>query len=106
MQGEDLETCARNAGFELPADAVAAKTTSPGLPNTEPLSEHEALRLFGNSPNASTAGSRNGLGDTVSPGTTVQSDAYVQVSVAMKQQWTLAWAATGMAAVGLFMISS
>lgn len=94
-QGEDLATCAENAGFELPMGVVFGESVTPG---TMFRASSAALNDLSLSTNASS--SRAGAPKAVG-----SSSPHVQISVAREQHGTLFWMATGIGAVGLFMFS-
>ncbi|CAK7208203.1 hypothetical protein SBRCBS47491_000012 [Sporothrix bragantina] len=83
LDSEDLQTCATNAGFQLPPSALPANaSTSVG------------------GPTATTGVRPTGSGATGTGGGAPQ----VQVSaVGRREQWTLAWMAMGIGIVGVIM---
>ncbi|KAK0731204.1 hypothetical protein B0H67DRAFT_63749 [Lasiosphaeris hirsuta] len=103
IDGEDLEICAKNAGFELPAgyiipvasvDEVATSTRG-----------DDTTRLSGTRLDTPTLDANSSSAGQTIPSITSSGGVYIQVSVARKEQWTLAWMGAGIGAVGLFMFS-
>ncbi|KAK4461247.1 hypothetical protein QBC42DRAFT_330250 [Cladorrhinum samala] len=94
LDSEDLETCARNAGFDIPQDLL-----KPGPKH----SWRAPIAAF--DPDASETGSER-PDDKMSALPAVIGRIYIQESVAgTRERWTLAWMGLGIGAVGLFMIS-
>ncbi|KAK3341149.1 hypothetical protein B0T25DRAFT_332224 [Lasiosphaeria hispida] len=106
IDGEDLETCAKNAGFELPARymILVEPATSVGELATSTRVE-DTSRISGASLNTPALGVNSSSAGLTVPSVTSSGSVYIQVSVARKEQWTLAWMGAGIGAVGLFMFS-
>ncbi|KAK4449305.1 hypothetical protein QBC34DRAFT_380446 [Podospora aff. communis PSN243] len=100
LDHEDLTSCARNAGFELPAEALV--TPADGLRG--PVNVQTPFRGGGFN-NSRTLGTNVSSADRTPQSTSDSKSPYVQVSVARQHRGTLAWMAAGMGAVGLFMFS-
>ncbi|KAH8910926.1 hypothetical protein BR93DRAFT_300576 [Coniochaeta sp. PMI_546] len=127
LDGEDVSTCAREAGFDLPASlgsstTVSSTTTLTRSSTTTTLSSTTtSTTLSGTSVQLPTScttvggltwtsvypatitGFVNGSSSTNSTGSAVPSSTFVQVSVAQKEQWTLVWMTVAMGIVGVFM---
>ncbi|KAJ9157412.1 hypothetical protein NKR23_g608 [Pleurostoma richardsiae] len=121
LDAEDVETCAQNAGFSLPANFSAASVDSARASITVTAFEGitltsaatltavatESIALTVPSATISLAAPTgalpgNGRGNETSTSATTTSIP-IQVSVARKEQLTLALMTAGIAAVGLFM---
>ncbi|KAK1755167.1 hypothetical protein QBC47DRAFT_414068 [Echria macrotheca] len=89
LDGEDLATCARNAGFQLPA----------GIDLTDPAKLGPGLHVSGVGLNSSALNATLGSNGT-SPDFRGQNSPYVQVSVASRRH--VAWIAAGVGFVRVF----
>ncbi|KAK4164261.1 hypothetical protein QBC43DRAFT_318457 [Cladorrhinum sp. PSN259] len=99
LDSEDLETCARNAGFVFPADLSKAKVPRPHQPwmaqtaTSKPESVHFSLK-------------RSEQPVDEIPRSTEAGSMQVRHSAAAgRERWALSWMGLGIGAVGLFMLS-
>ncbi|KAK1769544.1 hypothetical protein QBC33DRAFT_556836 [Phialemonium atrogriseum] len=105
VDGENLATCAKNAGFSLPpslvsgSDSATLEAPGAGYP-TKPTGVAGTA-----SPGASSATGVTHSGTNSTSNTSASGNPVVQVSVAIRGQWTLTWTTLAMAVVGVFMAS-
>ncbi|KAK3986690.1 hypothetical protein QBC44DRAFT_332843 [Cladorrhinum sp. PSN332] len=100
LDSEDLETCASNAGFELPADLLKAD-----VPRTKQSRTAQITAPIPGNVHSSLKRSER-PGDEESPQHAVVDRVYVRESAAAeRERWTLTWMGLGIGAVGLVMHS-
>ncbi|KAK0657479.1 hypothetical protein B0T16DRAFT_61103 [Cercophora newfieldiana] len=101
LDGEDLASCARNAGFRLPTELVVTPET--GLRG--PVNVQDRLRAGGFRNSSTIATNSSSSADRTTQNVSDSKSPHIQVSVARQHRGTLAWMTAGIGAVGLFMFS-
>ncbi|KAB5536540.1 hypothetical protein GE09DRAFT_330743 [Coniochaeta sp. 2T2.1] len=96
LDGEDVATCAVEAGFELPTTAASS------LPSVTSASTATTTRSSSTTVISSTTTSTT-FTSTNSTSSATPSSTYVQISVAQKEQSTLVWMTVAIGVVGVFM---
>ncbi|KAK3942133.1 hypothetical protein QBC46DRAFT_380709 [Diplogelasinospora grovesii] len=96
LEDEDLATCAKIAGFELPVNATLSDPAANSTSTTTTSFEQASVSATG-------PGVASGSG--MLPGSTPSSSPFIQVSAAGRERWTLTRVTVGLGVIAVYMLS-